>query len=106
MVFIVGILGSQVQSPVTCDGFHQLTDIVSLIANFNSILVGDGDADVIPTDGNLSVSSVWMLCPDDLAVAVVAILPNKASFVGDGSDAVIGVVGEGDDEAHWVGDGS
>ena len=106
MVFIVGILGSQVQSPVTCDGFHQLTDIVVLISDFHPILVSDGDADVVPTDGDLSVASIWMLCPDDLAVAVVAILPNKASFVGDGSDAVIGVVGEGDDEAHRVGDGS
>jgi hypothetical protein len=47
-----------------------------------------------------------MLCPDYFAVAVIAILPKEASFVGDGSDAAIGVVGEGDDEAHRVGDGS
>jgi hypothetical protein len=43
-----------------------------------------------------------MLCPDYFAVAVIAILPKEASFVGDGSDAAIGVVGEGDDEAHRV----
>jgi hypothetical protein len=47
-----------------------------------------------------------MLCPDYFAIAVIAILPKEASFVGDGSDAAIGVVGERDDEAHRVGDGS
>ena len=105
MVCIVGILSGQVQSPIACDGFYQLADIVVLKANFHPVLVGDGDADIIPTDGDLSVSSIWVLCKDDFAVVVIAILPNEASFVGDGSNAAIGVVGKGDNKAHRVSDG-
>ena len=106
VVCIVGILSGQVQSPIACDGFYQLADIVVLKANFHPVLVGDGDADIIPTDGDLSVSSIWVLCKDDFAVVVIAILPNEASFVGDGSNAAIGVVGKGDNKAHRVSDGS
>jgi len=91
---VVRVNRRQVQSPITDDDFPKFPCGSLLVANFDAVLVSDGDADIIPTEGDLSVARVRMLCKDDLPVAIVAILPNKPSLVGDGGNPVVAIVGE------------